>query len=56
MYLELTTKQMAKLLGSSGGKATRKKYGTEHYRKMAYLAAEAKRKKKNTPDIWYSKH
>lgn len=47
----MDNKEMARLLGSSGGQATRKKYGAEHYRKMAYLAAEAKRKKKNTPDI-----
>jgi hypothetical protein len=46
MDLELTTKQMAKLLGSSGGKATRKKYGDEHFKRISKLGVEAKRLKR----------
>lgn len=46
MYLELTTKQMAKLLGSSGGKATKMKYGDEHFKRISKLGVEAKRLKK----------
>lgn len=46
MDLELTNRQIAKLLGSSGGKATRKKYGTEHFKRISRLGVEAKRLKR----------
>lgn len=46
MDLELTTKQIAKLLGSKGGKATQKKYGDEHFKRISKLGVEAKRLKR----------
>lgn len=48
MELELTNTQIAKLLGSSGGKATQKKYGDEHFKRISRLGVEAKRLKRLT--------
>lgn len=41
--MDTNTKEIAKLLGSLGGKKTAKKYGTEHYRKLAELAHQARK-------------
>jgi len=46
MDLELTNRQIAKLLGSRGGQATRKKYGDEHFKRISKLGVEAKRLKR----------
>lgn len=36
---------IAKQLGSKGGKATKKKYGEDHFKKISKLGLEARRAK-----------
>lgn len=44
------TKQAMSKLGSYGGKATLKKYGKKHYKKMAQIS-NAKRKELSTDSL-----
>ena len=45
MTKEPSLKDIAKLLGSKGGKATQEKHGTEHFKRISKLGLEARRAK-----------
>lgn len=45
-FNEKDIKKLNKLFASQGGKATLKKYGRKHFKKLSKLAAEARKRKK----------